>query len=95
MRGAGCAEGPRKNWGPSPLDTAAGCAPGAAVPLLTDHRLGYWLQWENTGESKVERRPRTARQDGDQTPKALLRGPGGGGAFQTRCFPSIKLHRGV
>lgn len=42
-RGAVCAEGPRKNWAPSPLDTPAGGAPGETVPLLTDHRLGYWL----------------------------------------------------
>lgn len=52
-RGAPCAEEPRKNCAPSPLDIPAGCAPGVMVPLLTDHRLGYWLKGNKTGDTQA------------------------------------------
>ena len=52
-RGAACAEGPRKNWAPSPLDIPAVWAPGVMEPLVTDHRLGYWLKCKR-GDSQAE-----------------------------------------
>lgn len=55
-RGAACVGEPRKNWAPSPLDIAAVWAPGVMVPLLTDHRLGYWLKWKN-GKARTSQRP--------------------------------------
>lgn len=57
VRGAGCVEELRKNGVPSPLDTPAICALGVVVPLLTDHRLGYWLQ-RKSGETQTGGRQR-------------------------------------
>lgn len=51
VRGAACAEAPRKNWAPSPRDTPAGGGPGETAPLLTAHRLGCWL--ERKGEKQT------------------------------------------
>ena len=53
-RGAEWAEEPRKNWAPSPPGMPAAWAPWATLPLLTDHRLGYWLKRKGGGTSGSE-----------------------------------------
>lgn len=44
LRGAVGAEVPLKNGAARPLGIPADCVPGVMAPLLSDHRLGHWLQ---------------------------------------------------
>lgn len=90
-RGAEGAGEPRKNWAPSPLDIPEVWAPAVMVPLLTDHRLGYWLKGETGRADKSETQVRDLgsgagqRQEGSTPPHPI---PGLDGVFlSTRSLP--------
>lgn len=72
VRGAACAGEPRKNCAPSPLAIAAVGAPGVMAPLLTDHRLGYWLKGKRRRSGHRRRGERLQTAHGDPDPETPL-----------------------